>query len=236
MVCLILISLVLGISARGPQHPRPDSTAEEVILRGAREILGRNFNTDTYRFEMSPGWIPASVLRTDPEYIESVQPVGAVDKYTSFDVIFRDPGGRRQKAQVQLVVDAEQKLPVARRRLMSGTVIRPEDIRLQWISVDPGQNRWVDDPGMLAGKTLRRTLLPGQPVSRNQISTEYIIKAGDSVEVLFEEQGIKISLRGEARQHGAKGDEIRIYSNETRRKYLGRVIGPGVVKWKKTLY
>jgi flagella basal body P-ring formation protein FlgA len=61
------------------------------------------------------------------------------------------------------------------------------------------------------------------------------VRAGDAVTLIFKEKGIQVQLTGEARQNGAKNDEIRIYSEETRKKYLGKVVRPGVAIWKQTL-
>lgn len=216
------------------QQLTKDNNTKRVILEKAEAALKKHFNPKTHRFRLSARWIPQKVLRLEPEKIKAVELQGRVERYTNFRVICQARGARHE-VQVQLAVKMEQKVPVTNRRITSGEVVTKEDFSFRWASVSNIDDRLVSELERLAGKTVRTTLLPGQPVRKSDISTEYLIEAGDMVTLIFEKQGISVKLTGEARQSGAKDDEIKIYSNETRRKYLGKVIGPGVAKWKKTL-
>jgi len=83
--------------------------------------------------------------------------------------------------------------------------------------------------------TLRRTLAMGEPVRRSDITTDYLVKAGDTVDVIFFDDGMQIILSATARQNGAENEDIRVYSEQTRRTYLATVRSPGEVEWKRTL-
>ena len=224
-----------------PVSAADTSDTRQVILNKAMEALRAQYEGQGYRFRVSGRWIPGSLRRAPSEQIGEVEPAGPLRPYSRFDVWVQPAarGGRHrnpQRVQVQLKVEAERKLPVASRRLSKGTVIAPGDFSLQWIGQAPNRRNWVAEEASLVGKTLRRTLLAGQPVEQDQISGEYVIEAGEPVRLLFKQQGLAIELHGEARQSGARQEEITIYSTETRRKYLGRVTGPGIAVWTKTLY
>lgn len=206
----------------------------ERILALALESLEASYDEELYRFSVSARWMPGSLLALQPGDILSVQPKGAVDRYTHFEVSYR-AGNRNRSSQVQLSVDIERKLPVASRRILNGEQISAADLELRWVSVPNDRGQLVDEATLIDGKTIRRNLVKGQPVRHADVSSEFLIDAGDSVKMIFEDQGVRIELTGEARQSGAQDDEIRIYSNETRKRYLGRVIGPGVVQWQRTL-
>lgn len=207
---------------------------KKIILEKALETLKQQYSAEQFRFSLSARWIPGSLLQVKPEKIQSVELVGGIDQSTNFEVIFLD-SGLRHRSRIQLSVYAEQKLPVASNRLSNGKVIEEEDLAVRWISVNNNLGELISDPKKLLGQTLRRTLLPGQPFRHTEISGKYLINAGEVVKIIFERNGVHIQIIGEARQSGARNDDIRIYSNETKRKYLGTVIRPGVVKWKKTL-
>ena len=222
-------------AAHTVQQPvSPFGDTRRIILEKAEEALEKHFDAHSYRFQLSARWIPRKVLRLDPDDIKAVELEGRVERYTNFQVRCRARGADHE-VQVQLAVKMEQKVPVTNRRITSGEVVSKEDFSSQWASVSKIDVRLINEIDQLAGKTVRTTLLPGQPVRKSDISTEYLIEAGDMVTLIFEKKGISVKLTGEARQNGAKEEEIKVYSNETRRKYLGKVIGPGVVKWKKTL-
>ncbi|SHG14010.1 flagella basal body P-ring formation protein FlgA [Fodinibius roseus] len=208
--------------------------AKEVILKKARAKIARHFSSGDYRFEVTARWIPRNLMAREAENIVAVELKGQVQRYTDFDVVYRDRG-RRDKASIQLAVDIEKKLPVVIRRISRGEEIREGDLEEQWVSLGRNKGDLMEEAGMISGNKLRRTLLSGQPVRRSYLVREYIIDAGDRVKLIIEKRGVRVQLMGEARENGAEGDIISIYSNETRKKYKGEVIRPGITKWKQTL-
>jgi len=231
---IILISFLFNSGVLSPEERFiSESNTREVILEKALEALYARYDRDEYRFGVSARWIPGSLLEVAPAKIKSVELDDVVKKHTGFEVMYVS-GNRYQKADIQLSVNIERKLPAALRRIPSGEVIKAEDLTLQWILLTRRNGQLETEMENLVGKTTRRTLLPGQPVRRNEISEQYLVEAGDSIQMIFDESGIRVVLTAEARQGGVKGDKIEIYSNETRKKYLGKVISPGVVKWQKT--
>ena len=226
--------IFMPVTQKVHQSVDAKDNTKRIILEKAESALKKHFDPDTYRFRLSARWIPRKVLRLEPKKIKAVELQGRIERYTNFQVICQ-ARGTRHKVQVQLAVKMEQKVPVTNRRIISGETVAKEDFNFQWSAVSRIDDRLISKIDRLAGKTVRTTLLPGQPVRKSDVSTEYLIEAGDTVTLKFEKQGISVELAAEARQSGAKGDEIKIYSDETRRKYLGKVIGPGVAQWKKTL-
>lgn len=211
----------------------PGGNTKDLILEKARNKLSGYFSQGHYRFDITARWIPRNLLAQPPESIVAVEIRGEVQRYTDFEVLYQDRGSR-EEARIQLGVDIERKLPVVVRRISRGEVIKSEDLEEQWVSLSRNKGEMMEDASAITGKTLRRTLLSGQPVRSSYLSREYIIEAGDRVKLIIENQGVHVQLFGEARQHGAKGDIIKIYSEETRKKYEGEIIRPGVIKWKKT--
>ncbi|MEX2600490.1 MAG: flagellar basal body P-ring formation chaperone FlgA [Balneolaceae bacterium] len=219
--------------SEGSRDPASAGTRQQ-ILDLALEALQNRYDSETFRFSLSARWIPGTLLQTSPEEIESVIPNGGVSRYTRFEVT-AGSGQDRTVMEVQLEVEIEQLLPVAVGMILNGDVLLSEDFQMRWVSTDGNGDRLVQSMEALEGKTLRRNLAEGQPVRLVDISSDRVVEAGDPVTLIFEERGIRIELTGEAREAGAKDDEIRIYSNETRRRYLGLITGPGVAKWKQTL-
>jgi len=206
----------------------------EVIIRKALEELNSNHDQKSYRFSITPRWIPGSLERLDADKITSVKPEGSVERYTNFTVTYRDRG-RTQSANVQLMVETERFLPVAGQRIMSGDKLKTSFMDMRWVSVPYDRGQLVEEIEEIEGKTLRRSLSDGQPVRYADISSDYLVEAGETVEMIYEQNGLRIVIEGEARQSGAQDDEITIYNKETRKKYLGKVSSPGVVLWKGTL-
>ena len=220
-------------SAGYPMVRQQPTETREIIVKKALNALNRSHDMDSYRFSITPRWIPGSLERLDADKITSVEPDGNVERYTNFTVTYRDRG-RTQTANVQLMVETERMLPVASQRIMSGTELETSTLTMRWVSVPYDRGQLVEQMDDIEGKTLRRTLSDGQPIRYADISSEYLVEAGETVKMIYEQNGLRIVIEGEARQSGAQDDEITIYNKETRKRYVGRVSSPGVVLWKGT--
>ncbi len=220
--------------ADSPSSQLLESGTREVIIRKALESINKSHDPEKYRFSVTPRWIPGSLEKVDAAKITSVEPEGNVERYTNFTVTYRDRG-RTQTQNVQLMVETERMLPVANERIMSGDVLEETSLELRWVSVPYDRGQLVEQVDEIEGKTLRRTLSDGQPIRYADISSDYLVEAGDTVEMIYEQNGLRIVIEGEARQSGAQDDEITIYNKETRKRYLGKISSPGVVLWKGTL-
>ncbi|MFO7846555.1 MAG: flagellar basal body P-ring formation chaperone FlgA [Balneolaceae bacterium] len=209
------------------------SDAKDTIVAKAEDALAALYDMEVYRFEITPRWIPGSLQKVPADAIIRVEPEGQVERYTNFEVRYTD-GGSHQTASVQLMIETERKLPVAASRIMGGGVLEPGDLRTEWVALANNHGQLVENREYVKGKTLRRTLAAGQPIRYADITSEYIVEAGDRVRLIYEQNGLRIELEGEARQSGAQDEEITVYNKETRKRYSGKISSPGVVLWTKT--
>ena len=206
----------------------------EYISERALDELYERSEGGLYRFSVTPRWLPGSLTQASPEQILNLRLKSSIERYTVFEVAYLHRN-RRQTVEIQLSVDIEREIPVASRRIMNGDVIEEGDFELRWISVPHDRGQLVSSENELIGKTIRRTLVPGQPVRHADVSSNLLIEAGDEVQLIFENNGIQIQISVEARQSGAQDEEISLYSHETRRRYQGVISGPGVAKWIRTI-
>lgn len=223
-----------SISKRFPQTANSRDDIKAIILQEAREQLKKYFSPDSCRIRLAPRWIPSQLLQLKAENITGVEIKGGVRHYTNFEVLYNQNHHIR-RAEIQLALDVRKKVPVTVQRLPAGSTLTDKDISYQWVSIFQYNGALVEDLDELQGKVLKRTLLSGQPIRSSYISREYLVKAGDSVEMYVKRKGFVVRISAEARENGAKGDEIRIYNKDTRRKYVAEVVRHGVVIWKKTL-
>ncbi|MEX2462889.1 MAG: flagellar basal body P-ring formation chaperone FlgA [Balneolaceae bacterium] len=206
----------------------------EFLTNQALEELYEHLNSESYRFNVSPGWLPGSLTQVSPEDIISFNLKSNIERYTIFEVAYKHRKST-QKVEIQLSIEIEKMLPVASKRIVNGDVIEVGDIDMRWVSVPHDRGQLVSEADLLHGKTIRRTLNNGQPIRYADISTDLIIEAGDEVQLIFENHGIQIHLTVEARQSGALDEEIKFYSSETKKRYEGKIVGPGAAIWKRTL-
>lgn len=229
---IILLFSSLMISGHGDAGILlPDS--EKVILAKAGEALKEQVSAEYIRFSLQARWIPGSLRTLSAEQIISVQPAGPIKKYSSFEVIYSEYG-KRSRAEIQLHIKTEQKLPVLSVRKLRGEKITQEDLIWRWVSIDLNRDEPIKNFAVLTGKTLRRTLNAGQFMTTKDIGRAFLIEAGDNISMIYRENSLEISLGCESRQDGATNEEIQVYCKETRKKYLAKIIGPGETEWLKT--
>jgi flagella basal body P-ring formation protein FlgA len=211
-----------------------ESGAVRAILEQAEQAMAERHDPDRYRFHAEPGWIPGSLARLPDDAIISVTPTAGPERHTAFTVRYRD-GNRPRETDVQLRLTIETMIPVAAVRVTAGTRITSGHLVSQWVEVSRDRGQLVTDVAELEGMTLRRTLAMGEPVRRSDITTGYLVNAGDTVNLIFSADGMQIVLSATARQNGAANEDIRVYSEQTRRTYLATVRSPGEVEWRRTL-
>jgi len=209
------------------------SNAEDVIIKKAEEAILQQFKNEKFRVELSARWIPGSLRSLNGSQVISVEPIGELRKYSSFEVTYMD-ANRRENTEVQLQIQAEQWVPVLAERKLRGEEIREDDLEWRWISIDLNRDHPVTELKKIEGKTLRRSLLAGQFITLDQVGKPYLIAAGDEVEMFYKQHGLQVILRCDSRQDGAMGEDIQIYCKETRKKYLARITGEGKTKWLQT--
>jgi len=227
-------STLQGVPISDAVYQTAVTDTRQVILGMALEALEQRYDPEQFRFSLQARWIPGQLARMEPDQIRSVDPVGKIERFTTFEVSYQE-ASRTGQVQVQLAVQMEQRLPVAVDRIPGGETLESGDLDMRWVSVAEMESRLVRHPEELNGKRLRRTLAPGEAVRQIDIGGDDLIESGDPVTLIFERHGIRVEMEAEARQSGAVDEEIRLYSSETRKRYIGRIVRPGVAVWQQTL-
>jgi flagella basal body P-ring formation protein FlgA len=88
----------------------------------------------------------------------------------------------------------------------------------------------VESPRVLAGKTARRTLLPGEPIPMNAVDDPKLVTRGVQTVILFEEGDLSIVGVGLPLQSGALGETIQVKNVDSGRIITGRVQADGRIR------
>jgi flagellar basal body P-ring formation protein FlgA len=88
----------------------------------------------------------------------------------------------------------------------------------------------VESPRVLAGKTARRTLLPGEPIPLNAVDDPKLVTRGAQTAILFEEGGLSIVGVGIPLQSGALGETVQVKNVDSGRIITGRVQADGKIR------
>jgi flagella basal body P-ring formation protein FlgA len=116
------------------------------------------------------------------------------------------------------------------RRISKGEIISRHDLRTVTEKGTGKMGDLIADPEDAVGKMTSRSLRSGQVLTYSMLDNPPVVKKGNRVVVMAENEFIKITTMGKALQDGRTGEFIKV-KNETSGKILhSRVSGPGMVK------
>lgn len=81
----------------------------------------------------------------------------------------------------------------------------------------------------LEGRVARRTLVPGQPITKDAVRAIHVVMQGQRVAIRFQSQSISIVMTGAAVQPGSVGDVISVRNTDTGRLVRARIIDAGTL-------
>jgi flagellar basal body P-ring formation protein FlgA len=88
----------------------------------------------------------------------------------------------------------------------------------------------IESPHVLAGKTARRTLLPGEPIPMSAVDDPKLVTRGVQAQIVFEEGGLSIMGIGIPLQSGTMGETIQVKNIDSGRIITGRVQSDGNIR------
>ena len=118
----------------------------------------------------------------------------------------------------------------AARKIPYGKTIALEDIREATVEIADARIACLRKPEDAIGKVSRRTLSPGDPLTRESLTNPLLVRIGDTVHLRLERNGIQAATLVRAEQDGKLGQTIRIRNLDFARSLKAQVVGRGEVK------
>ncbi len=223
---------------------RPGSSADYIVLSRAATIIEpteienvlrtalveqENINDD-FKITFSEG-TPEIVLPAElPPGIELSSLDYRADKGW-FNATFVAPSKKNPVQRITASGRIEQlvKVPVLRESLRSGAIIGQHDIEYKSIPKRSLNGDIMINPENVIGMTPRRLLLSGEPIVSSEIEQPKAVTRGESITMVFNNGGLRLTAKGKALQDGARGDTIRVMNVASNRTIDATVSGDGEV-------
>jgi flagella basal body P-ring formation protein FlgA len=116
---------------------------------------------------------------------------------------------------------------VAARDLVPGTVLAPEDLLLARV-VYTGQP--INGTQALVGRRVIGTVRAGSPIAIENTQIDQIVRAGNTVTLVVDDNGVSVVADVVARTSGGLGDRVSVYNPQTNKTLTGTVVGPDRVE------
>ncbi|MDR3154327.1 MAG: flagellar basal body P-ring formation chaperone FlgA [Deltaproteobacteria bacterium] len=142
-----------------------------------------------------------------------------------FTVNGQDAGRVRVTAQIDLQVPAL----VAARDLPRGHVLGEEDLSESYVPFARAKGA-LTDAAQGAGQTLKTSVRAGAPVRDRDLVRTAMVSKGETVTIIAQSGGLKVTALGQAREEGALGQTISVMNQDSKKVISAKVIGPGQVE------
>jgi flagella basal body P-ring formation protein FlgA len=239
---LLVLVLILAGSTLFYQEAtaavRSDSLVKARLQRLIEQHLLSYYPKDQYRFELEFKRLPRTLEHLEPQYLASAKKTsrGRPRGYETMNIaLVDDQGESNGLTHVQVHIRLWQKLPIPRQRILSGERLSQDLLNYKWVEITRMTGNFITEAPRVDGYIADHMLPAERPLRETDLARPSVVEAGDMVNMQFNDSGLQISLRCTARQSAAKGEEIRVYSEQTRRTYQVKVLNRSQVQWLQTL-
>ena len=209
VICLAAL-ILLPLQSEAQQTTKPINRESEIISSITEYVRQKSDSVAETRIKRvtfnSLKGLPVGVL----EY-ELVVP-GQWDGWstTNFAVIARQRNRVVGNIMARVEIEALTNMVVAARNIEPGTIISAADLVLRKQELAGTHGRYLARIEDIVGKKARSTIRPNLAVRPEQIEKVPLIKTGQMVTILAENERMRITVTGKAKSSGAEGDTITV--------------------------
>jgi flagella basal body P-ring formation protein FlgA len=121
-------------------------------------------------------------------------------------------------------------VPVPTHRLMAGSTVGPQDVRMTRVPLQQAGDAVVQAMGQALGMEVRHQLAAGQPIQAADLGPPMLVRRGQLVTMRLDSAGLSVTAEGQALQSGGAGDTVRVLNPSSRAVIEAEVSGPRTVR------
>ena len=136
----------------------------------------------------------------------------------------------KRNQTVLVEVEALAEMVVAARTLERGEGLSASDLAVVKRDLTQVQGRYFKEIGEAAGLRVKSTLRANSPVRKDNLEKVPIVKSGQVVTIVAENDVVRITVTGRAKVAGAQGDLITVQNLSSQKEIAARVVDAATVK------
>lgn len=226
VVCWVV--LMLGWSTAFAAASRQDGQIidPETIREAVKAYILRNAPWDSKQMQIKeirfkhPVQVPSGRITLRVAAPKHTDWIGA----TPFTVHVWVQGQRMKKLTIPALIEVWSDVVVSAKPLGKYQPIERDDIRIQRMNLARVPSNAVVQLEQALGRRANRHIAPDCILRRDQVELPPVVKRGDIVQVVAETPALKISIKGMAKQDGAKGDRIKVINLRSKKAIYAQVI------------
>ncbi len=111
------------------------------------------------------------------------------------------------------------------RNLSAGEIVQPQD--LVWGKAAAAPHDAPGDAETIIGLAVKRPLRAGAAVAARDVAAPQVIKAGELITVLYENDGVSLALQGKAMTAASQGEALSVQNTTSKKMIQAVASGPG---------
>ncbi|MDR0548105.1 MAG: flagellar basal body P-ring formation chaperone FlgA [Deltaproteobacteria bacterium] len=144
-------------------------------------------------------------------------------------IFFTVDGQEAARLRITCQIDLQMEALVAARDLSRGQILAEGDLAESLVPYSQSKGA-LKAVSQAVGQTLRVSLRTGSPVRDRDLVKTSLVKKGETVTIIAQSGGLKVTALGQARQDGALGQTIAVVNQDSKKTISAKVIGPGMVE------
>ena len=149
---------------------------------------------------------------------------------SSVALVVRVDGEVKRNLTVQVEVEALADMVVAARTLERGEVLAPADLSLARRNLAQVQGRFLRSIDEAVGLRVKSAVRANSPVRGDYLERVPVIRSGQVVTIIAENDRVRVTAAGRARGAGAVGEQIIVQNLSSQKDLPARVVDSGTVK------
>lgn len=228
VIALLCISAVAGAAQPGSMSAEREAEIRRAVTEYVQRKttnLGCEISIKRLTISGAPS-LPAGVL--DYEVIAPQQWEGWGS--AGISVIARQGDRIARNISARVEVEALADMVVTVRQIDHGSLISATDLAVRKQDLAAVQGRYLGRVEDAAGKKARVTFKANAPLRSDQLEKVPLIKPGQMVTIVAENEHIRITVVGKAKSAGAEGDTIIVQNQNSLKELPARVIDANTVQ------
>lgn len=149
---------------------------------------------------------------------------------TNLALVVRVNDRVERNLSIPVEVEALAETVVVLRALERGDVISPDDITVQRRDLSSLTGRVYRSADQVIGKRARVPVRANMPLRGDQLEKVPLVKSGQLVTIIVENQAMRLTATGKARGNGAEGDIVMVQNLGSLKEVPARVVDSGLVQ------
>jgi flagella basal body P-ring formation protein FlgA len=221
IIGLLLFPLLLEAQTK-PEQKRDAEIRSAVETYVRQKTAGLGYEIRLKRFSISSGATALPEGSLEYEIVAPQQWEGWGS--TSLAVIVRQGERVLHNIAGRVEVEALAEMAIAVRQIDYGSIVTDSDVALKKLDVAGTQGHYLGNIADVVGKKTRSTIRANSPFRPDQLEKVALIKSGQIVTIVAENDRMRVTLTGKARNPGGEGDVINVQNMNSLKEFPARII------------